>query len=102
MSSRRAFTLLELIVSIAVAGIVALLAYGSANAGFDTRDALARHRATTEAELRSRVLLADALRHSSDEAGATDGALGSAFQLVDAVEPSGLPADRLSFFIRTP
>lgn len=99
MRNRRAFTLLELIVSIAVAGIVALLAYGSASAGFDTRDALARHRATTEAELRSRALLGDALRHASDEGGAT-GALGSTFQLIDAVEPSGLPADRLSFFTR--
>jgi prepilin-type N-terminal cleavage/methylation domain-containing protein len=100
MRNRRAFTLLELIVSITVAGIVALLAYGSASAGFDTRDALARHRATTEAELRVRVLLGDALRHASDEAGATDGALASTFMLVDAVEPSGLPSDRLSFFTR--
>jgi prepilin-type N-terminal cleavage/methylation domain-containing protein len=100
MTNRRAFTLLELIVSITVAGIVALLAYGSANAGFDTRDALARHRATTEAALRSRVLLDDALRHASDEAGATDGALGSTFQLVDAIEANSLPADRLSFFTR--
>ena len=100
MRNRRAFTLLELIVSLAVAGIVALLAYGSARAGFDTRDGLARHRATTEAALRSRVLLGDALRHASDEAGAADGALQSTFQLIDAVDRSGLPVDRLSFFTR--
>lgn len=96
MSNRRAFTLLELIVSIAVAGIIALLAYGSAAAGFDTRDALARYRTTTEAELRARVLVTDALRHASDE-----GDRGTpAFELVDAMDVRGLPSDQLKFLTR--
>jgi prepilin-type N-terminal cleavage/methylation domain-containing protein len=95
MRSRRAFTLLELIVSIAVAGIIALLVYGSASAGLDTRDALDRYRTGSESEMRSRTLLADALRHATDE---TDG--GDAFVLVDATDPRGLPEDRLSFVTR--
>ena len=96
MTNRRAFTLLELIVSLAVAGIIALLAYGSASAGFDTRDALARYRSTTETELRARVLVSDALRHASDEA--ENGT--PAFSLVDAMDPQGLPSDQLTFLTR--
>ena len=95
-TARRAFTLLELIVSIAVAGIIALLVYGSASAGFDTRDALARYRATSETELRGRVLLADALRHASDQA---DPGL-AAFELLDAMDARGLPTDQLTFLTR--
>jgi prepilin-type N-terminal cleavage/methylation domain-containing protein len=94
--NRRAFTLLELIVSITVAGIIALLAYASASAGFDTRAAIARHRATSEAELRVRGVLLDALRHASDEGDA--GYL--AFELVDATDGRGLPLDRLTFLTR--
>ena len=115
MRSRRAFTLLELIVSLAVAGIVALLVYGSASVGFDTRDALARHRATAESELRARVMIGDALRHASDEADpgrhdaaptadqrASAGPLvrGAVFDLEDAMDARGLPADRLTFLTR--
>jgi prepilin-type N-terminal cleavage/methylation domain-containing protein len=96
MRSRRGFTLLELIVSIAVTGIIALLVYGSAAAGFDTRDALARHRAGAESELRTRALLSDALRHASDEANPGE----PAFELVDASSPRGLPADQLTFLTR--
>jgi len=96
MSARRGFTLLELIVSIAVTGIIALLVYGSASAGFDTRDALARHRATTEAELETRVLVVDALRHASDDANPGT----PAFDLMDAVDPRGLPSDQLTFLTR--
>jgi prepilin-type N-terminal cleavage/methylation domain-containing protein len=96
MRSRRAFTLLELIVSIAIAGIIALLVYGSASAGLDTRDALDRYRTGSESEMRSRTLLADALRHATDE---TDGG-GDAFVLVDATDARGIPEDRLSFVTR--
>ena len=96
MRDRRAFTLLELIVSIAVAGVVALLVYGSASAGFDTRDALDRYRAGTEAEMRARLLISDALRHASDEVDA-----GSvAFELIDATDTRGLPADQVTFITR--
>ena len=96
MRNRRAFTLLELIVSIAVGGIIALLAYASASAGFDTRDALARYRATSETGLRARSLLADALRHASDAADAGM----SAFELLDASDARGLPSDQLTFLTR--
>ena len=96
MKSRRAFTLLELIVSIVVAGLIALLVYGSASAGFDTRDALARYRTTSESELTARVMITDALRHASDEAD--KGA--AAFDLVDATDARGMPTDQLSFLTR--
>jgi prepilin-type N-terminal cleavage/methylation domain-containing protein len=96
MRPRDAFTLLELIVSITVAGIIALLAYGSASAGFDTRDAIARHRATAEADVRFRALLADVMRHASDEADAGQ----VAFDLLDAVDQRGVPSDRVSLLTR--
>ena len=93
--NRRGFTLLELIVSIAIAGVIALLVYGSANAGLDTRDALDRYRAGAEAELRARLMLADALRHATDEVDDR-----SAFELVDATDSQGAPADQLTFVTR--
>lgn len=96
MRSRRGFTLLELIVSIAIAGMIALLVYGSASAGFDTRDALARHAAGAEAELKLRSMLTDALRHASDESN--PGSL--TFELVDATDVRGMPMDRLTFLTR--
>ena len=96
MRNRRAFTLLELIVSIAVGGIIALLVYASASAGIDTRDALDRHRGNGEAELRARIVLADALRHASDEFDPG----GSAFELTDATDARGLPTDQLTFLTR--
>ena len=96
MRSRRGFTLLELIVSIAIAGMIALLVYGSASAGFDTRDALARHPAGAEAELKLRSMLTDALRHASDESN--PGSL--TFELVDATDVRGMPMDRLTFLTR--
>ena len=96
MRTRRAFTLLELIVSIAIAGMIALLVYGSASAGFDTRDALARHSAGAEAELRVRSMLTDALRHASDESNP-----GSpAFDLATGTDARGMPMDRLTFLTR--
>lgn len=96
VARRRGFTLLELIVSIAIAGIIALLVYGSASAGFDTRDTLARHAAGAEAELKVRSMLTDALRHASDESN--PGSL--TFELVDATDTRGMPMDRLTFLTR--
>jgi prepilin-type N-terminal cleavage/methylation domain-containing protein len=96
MTGRHGFTLLELIVSIAVAGIIALLVYGSAQAAFDTRERLRHYRATSEAELRARTLLADALRHASDEANVG----ADAFAIENAIDASGRPIDRLTFLSR--
>jgi prepilin-type N-terminal cleavage/methylation domain-containing protein len=96
MRNRRAFTLIELIVSIAVAGVIALLVYGSAAAGIDSRDALERHRERGESTLRARTLLTDALRHATDEADAG----APAFELIDATDARGMPTDGLTFLTR--
>jgi prepilin-type N-terminal cleavage/methylation domain-containing protein len=95
-NDKRGFTLLELIVSLAIAGVIALLVYGSASAGFDTRDALARHASGAEAELKVRSLLTDALRHASDESN--PGTV--TFEVVDATDVRGMPMDRLTFLTR--
>jgi prepilin-type N-terminal cleavage/methylation domain-containing protein len=95
-NDKRGFTLLELIVSIAIGGIIALLVYGSASAGFDTRDALARHSAGAEAHLKVRSMLTDALRHATDESD--PGSL--AFEIADATDVRGMPMDRLTFLTR--
>jgi prepilin-type N-terminal cleavage/methylation domain-containing protein len=96
MRNRRAFTLLELIVSIVVTGVIALLAYATASAGFDTRDALDRHRTTADAELRVRAMISDALRHASDDADSGFVAFG----LVAGTDSRGLPTDRVTFLTR--
>ncbi len=63
MSARRGFTLLEVMVALVVSALVVTLAYGAAQAGFDTE---ARLRARAEADgarTAWRALLGDALRH---------------------------------------
>lgn len=66
MTQRKAFTLIEVIVALVLTGLVALLAYGSAQAGFDTADRLDDYRQGTESEALMRGMLSDALRHVAD------------------------------------
>lgn len=65
MRSRTAFTLVEVMVAIVITGVVALLAYGSAQAGFDTSDRLNDYRRGPESEALMRSVVSDALRHIS-------------------------------------
>ena len=64
MIARRGFTLLEVIVALVIMGLVVSLAYASAQAGFDTERRLEHHRSAGEAEVTTRALLVDALRHT--------------------------------------
>lgn len=66
MIPRKAFTLIEVMVALVLTGLVALLAYGSAQAGFDTADRLDGYRHGTESEALMRGMLSDALRHLTD------------------------------------
>ena len=80
MKRRTGFTLIELIVSVALTGIVALLAYGSVQAGLDSASRIETYRRTSESEALTRSLIADALRHPSDAPS------GESFEIVRTVE----------------
>jgi len=61
--SRRAFTIVELMVGLIIAGVVSLLAYGTLRAGLDSEDRIASYRSETESVALLRSVLTDALRH---------------------------------------
>lgn len=63
---RRAFTLLEVIVAITIAGIIALAARAALVAGMDTEERVQLHTTSSEGDARFRSLLTDALRHMTD------------------------------------
>ena len=93
MKARAAFTLMELLVAIVVAGIVALLVYGAAGAAIATQERLTARRAAAQTERAMRAVLTDALRNarSSTRFGETT------LVIEDGATPAGRPADRLSF-----
>ncbi|MEO5904393.1 MAG: prepilin-type N-terminal cleavage/methylation domain-containing protein [Gemmatimonadaceae bacterium] len=78
--SPRGFTLIELIVSIVLTGLVALLAYGSVQAGLDSAGRIETYRRTSESEALARSLIADALRHPADAPS------GESFEILSTVE----------------
>jgi prepilin-type N-terminal cleavage/methylation domain-containing protein len=63
---RRAFTLVEVIVALTIAGLIALAARAAIVGGLDTQERLARHTAAGEADARFRALLIDGFRHMAD------------------------------------
>ncbi len=63
---RRAFTLIEVIVALTIAGIIALAARAALVAGIDTEERLQLHTMTSEGDARFRSLLTEALRHMAD------------------------------------
>ena len=66
MRARRGFTLIELMVAIVLSGVVALLAYGSVEAGIDSASRIESYRRNGESEAMMRALVGDALRHPAD------------------------------------
>jgi prepilin-type N-terminal cleavage/methylation domain-containing protein len=93
---RNAFTLIEVMVALVVTGLVVSLAYGAAQAGFDTEDRLDAHRAGQERAAAMRTLLADALRHQVEGVRGGD----EVFALTDRVAPGGGSADSLCLTTR--
>lgn len=94
--TRRGFTLLELLVAILLAGVVALLVYGAAEAGSDTAAHLAASRRQWQSQRAMRTLIEDALRNARPALRAGDAAL----VLQPQTSSAGIPRDRLIFVTR--
>jgi prepilin-type N-terminal cleavage/methylation domain-containing protein len=92
---RRAFTLVEVIVALTIAGVIALAARAAIVGGLDTQERLEEHTARSEAEVRFRSLAVSALRHMTD--APTPGA--QAFVIRDTVTEAG-PSHIVEFYSR--
>jgi prepilin-type N-terminal cleavage/methylation domain-containing protein len=92
------FTLLEVMLAIVITGVVALLAYGTASAGFDTRERLQEYRTTTGSEVILRAFLVDALRHPVEPGGLAMN--DTLFWIDDQLSADGSPADAVAFLSR--
>lgn len=95
MRTRRCsgFTLIELLLALVLTSVVALLVYGTVQAGIDTRlrlESTLRERQTARAV---RAILEDALRNIREPSSSVD----SVFLLFQSDGPGGRPADRLHF-----
>ena len=96
MMRRGGFTLLELLVAIVLAGVVALLVYGVVTAASDTQAQLTTSRRHWQAQRGMRTLLEDALRNARLPMRAGD----AAFSLQVRTSSAGIPQDRLTFVTR--
>lgn len=63
---KRGFTLVEVMVALTIAAIIALAARAAVVAGIDTEQRLWQHTRVSEGDTRFRALLAGALRHITD------------------------------------
>lgn len=86
------FTLLELLIALILAGVVALIVYGAARAGADAEQRIARKRQDLQAARAMHALIGDALRNTQRAARPGE----ATFVLEDRVV-AGKPADRLVF-----
>lgn len=94
--TRHGFTLLELLVVIVLAGVVALLVYGAAQVGVDTDARLAASRRRWQSQHAMRTLIEDALRNARPALRAGD----PAFVLQIHTSGAGVPQDQLTFVTR--
>ena len=96
MRKPRGFTLIEVVIALVIAGIVALLSFGTMQAGFEARDRLDRYRRNAESVATMRNFLIDALRHpaNASEAGYP------AFAMNPPAGANGLNAGGLRFVSR--
>lgn len=93
---KRGFTLIEVIVALTLAGIIALAARAALVAGMDTEERLQRHTTQSEGDARFRALLVQALRHMSDAP-----ATGLApFTLRDTIVDGGRASQTAQFYTR--
>ena len=96
MRKQHGFTLIEVMIALVISGIVALLSFGTMQAGFDSRDRLDRYRRNAESVATMRAFLVDALRHPADA-----GAAGyPAFEMNPPAGANGLNAGALRFVSR--
>lgn len=93
MSGPRGFTLVELLVALVLAGVVALLVYGAAAAGSDTEAQLRERRLALQTVRAFRATLADALRNARPSRLRSD----TVFRLEPGQDAAGRPRDRLTF-----
>lgn len=92
-SSLHGFTLLELLVAITLAGVVALLVYGTADAGRQTQQRLAERRRAVQTTRAFRSTVEDALRNTRPTRVYGD----TAFWLEARRDSRNRPMDRLWF-----
>jgi type II secretory pathway pseudopilin PulG len=85
--------LLELLIAIVLASVVALLVYGTAAVGTDTQERVLAARRNIATQNAFRATLVDALRNARAASYRGETVL----TLEDRVDASGRPADRLSF-----
>ena len=90
---RCAFTLLELLVAVVVTGVIALLVYGSAQAGLDARTRLVEANRSLQMARALQATLEDALRNARRSQRAGE----AAFVLEDRRDARGRPADQVRF-----
>ena len=93
---RRAFTLIEVVVALVIAGLLALAARAVLVAGIDTQERLQRHATITEGDARLRALVVQALRHMTDAP-----AVGlSPFVLRDTTIADSVVSQTIEFYSR--
>lgn len=93
---RAGFTLIEVTVALVVTGVVVLLAYAAAQAGFATEARTAAHRAHEGRLAVVRATLTDVVRHALEGVRGGD----EVFALVDRARADGAAADSLRISTR--
>jgi prepilin-type N-terminal cleavage/methylation domain-containing protein len=93
---RRGFTLIELVVALTIAGLIALAARAALVAGIDTQDRVQAHTMRTEGDARFRAIVVQALRHMVDAP-----VTGIApFVLRDTIDAAGKQSHVVEFYSR--
>ena len=93
MTMRRGFTLLELLVALVLTSVVALLVYGSAQAGAEAQQRLRDNELSLQRARALRATLQDALRNVRPVTRVGE----STLVVARGVDARGRPRDRLSF-----
>ncbi|MEO6055409.1 MAG: type II secretion system protein [Gemmatimonadales bacterium] len=93
MSRRSGFTLIEVVVSIVLTAVVALLVYGTVQAARDTQARLGDERRSLQSALAMRLVLENALANAQTAFLAAD----TMFVLDSRRDARGIPRDRLTF-----
>lgn len=93
MNRRSGFTLIEVVVSLVLMGVVSLLVYGAAQAARDTQVRVEAERSSLQRALAMRLLLEDALAGAQTTFRTVD----TVFVLENRVSSRGIPQDRIVF-----